>query len=115
MVLDEFGEVELGGVVDGGDGVGDELEVALVGFNAAADEDEAGVGEAVVAVAVGVPHADVDVAGGVGAFGLDEEFVGVGLAHLLGGEDEMLLDDVTVAELRDCDAGHGWGSCEFKG
>jgi hypothetical protein len=28
------------------------------------------------------------------------------LSHLLGGEDEGLFDDVSVAELSDCDARH---------
>ena len=105
-VLDEFAEVEFAVVFDRLQGVGDELEVALVGFDAAAEGDEAGVGEAVVLVAGGVPDADVDGAGGVGAFGLDEELVGVGLAHLLAGEDEGLFDGVAVTELVDCDTGH---------
>src|SRR5690348_14320052 len=89
---------------------GDQLQMPLVGLDPPADHDEAGVGEAVIMVARRVPHPHVHGAGGVAAFGLDKKLGGIGLPHLLAGEDEYLLDEITVSQLGDCDACH-MGSC----
>jgi len=98
-VFEEFGEVELGEVSDGGEGIADELEVALVSFDAATGDDVAGGGKAVVHVAGGVPDAAMDGAGGVAALGLDVELVVGGAGDLLAREDEGLVDGVAIAHL----------------
>ncbi|MFO0973427.1 MAG: hypothetical protein U1A27_08330 [Phycisphaerae bacterium] len=118
---DELAQLHLAGR-HGAQAVDDELQRAFVVFAAAADANEAALGQAVVLGLGGLPDARKELAGAVGEDEVDvERAVGGGAQVFLADEEDLVVELVAGDEVGDPAAGrgiglggrHGWGSSEW--